>query len=184
MPGGEKSFESLAMPHLEALYRVARRLARSDHEAEDLVQETLLKAYKSFHDFEMREFGIKPWLFRILNNTFLNWLARDKRGPKSSDQTMLDALPADAEMQIAPSDLDYDQLDDEIKRAIEGLAPEFRSVIVLWATAEFSYQEIAAVLSVPIGTIMSRLHRGRAQLAHSLKEYARRNRFPTGSDET
>lgn len=181
MAAGDNSFESLALPHLDALYRVARRLARSDHEAEDLVQETVLKAYKSFQTFEMREFGIKPWLFRILNNTYLNWLARDKRAPRPGDQAVLEALPGDAS-EIAP-DIDYDQVDEEVKRAIDQLPVEFRSVVVLWATSEFSYQEIASILSVPIGTVMSRLHRGRAQLASALRDYARRNRFPGELEE-
>lgn len=181
MPEGDKSFESLALPHLEALFRVARRLTRSDHEAEDLVQDTILRAYKAFRTFEMREFGIRPWLLRILNNVFLTWLAREKKSPRLGvSETMEAALVSPT---VIPVDLDLDHVDEEVKNAIDELAPEFRMVVVLWATGEFSYQEIAGILSVPIGTVMSRLHRGRNQLAGALEEYSRRNRIAGRTEE-
>ncbi len=175
----KRSFEELALPHLEAVYRVARRLARDDHLAEDLVQETYLKAYKSFSSFEMREFGIKPWLFRILHNAFLNRLARDSRNPKATENSQLDALAKGGEFAPAGlsfAELDYEHLDEEVKRAIDVLSPEFRAVVLLWATMELSYQEIAEILDVPIGTVMSRLHRARQQLARTLHDYAREHR--------
>ena len=90
----EKSFEELAVPHLELVYRVARRLCRNEHEAEDLVQETYLKAYKAFERFEMREFGIKPWLLKILHNTFLNRLARQRRAPRLADGPRSPRMPS------------------------------------------------------------------------------------------
>jgi RNA polymerase sigma-70 factor (ECF subfamily) len=172
----DTSFERLALPHLDTVYRVARRLTRHDHEAEDLVQETYLKAYKAFETFEVREFGIKPWLLKILNNTFLNRVARDKRAPKAIDQHTLEQTPATDE-HIAPPELDYENLDEEVKRALDLLPPEFRSVLLLWATMEMSYQEIADTLDLPIGTVMSRLHRARQRLAATLEEFAREHRI-------
>ena len=173
---GEHSFEALAVPHLEMVYRVAVRLTRDEHEAEDLVQETYLKAFKAFAGFEAREFGIKPWLLKILHNTFLNRQARRKKAPRATDQRTLEQVHADAG-QVGLPDLDYENLDQEVKQAIEGLHPEFRSVLLLWATNELSYQEIADVLGVPIGTVMSRLHRARQHLARALGDFAREQRI-------
>ncbi len=173
----EKSFEALALPHLDTLYRVARRLTRNEHEAEDLVQETYLKAHRAFNDFEVREFGIRPWLLRILNNTFLNRVARERRAPKATDQHALEQTQA-AETSVVPPQLDYEKLDEEVKQSLDCLSPEFRTVLLLWAGGEMSYQEIADVLGVPIGTVMSRLHRARQQLAGGLEEYAREHRIP------
>jgi RNA polymerase sigma-70 factor (ECF subfamily) len=172
----ERSFEELALPHLDTVYRVARRLSRDEHEAEDLVQETYFKAYRAFANFDLREFGIRPWLLKILNNTFLNRHAREKKAPKATDHVTLEQTQASNESG-APPDLDYESLDEEVKRALDGLKPEFRSVMLLWATNELSYQEIADVLEVPIGTVMSRLHRARQQLAQTLRDFALENRI-------
>ena len=166
----EQSFEALALPHLETVYRVARRLARNEHDAEDLVQETYLKAHKAFGRFEMREFGIKPWLLKIMHNTFFNRQTRQRKAPRAIDQQMLEQVQAGDS--AIPPELDYENLDQEVKQAIDSLPQEFRSVLLLWATMELSYQEIAGVLSVPIGTVMSRLHRARRQLAGLLQDFA------------
>ncbi len=169
---GERSFEELAVPHLETVYRIARRLAGGEHDAEDLVQETYLKAYRAFERFEIREYGIKPWLLKILHNTYLNRVARQKRGPKAVDQQTLDQVQADA-ARHAPPDLDYENVDEEVKRAIDALP----TVLLMWATMELSYQDIADVLSIPIGTVMSRLHRARQNLARELESFAREQRI-------
>lgn len=171
-----KSFEALALPHLDIVYRVARRLVRNDHEAEDLVQETYFKAYRAFDSFEMREFGIRPWLLKILNNTFLNRQAREKRAPKATDQQTLEETQA-SDAAVVPLELDFENIDEEVKQAIDELAPEFRTVLLMWATSEFSYQEIADALGVPIGTVMSRLHRARQQLMRALSTYASQQRL-------
>ena len=166
------------MPHLDIVFRVARRLSRNEPDAEDLVQETYLKAQRAFGRFEMREFGIRPWLLRILHNTFLNRQAREKNAPRAAGPEMLQATAESYDgSSLAPPELDYERVDGEVKTAIERLAPEFRSVLLLWATQEYSYQEIAKILELPIGTVMSRLHRARQQLARSLHEYAQENRL-------
>ncbi len=177
MAGENRSFEALAMPHLDLLYRVAYRLTRREHEAEDLVQETFLKAYRAFDSFEEREFGIRPWLLRILHNTYLNRAARERRAPRATEQQTLAQTEA-SEVAHLPV-LDLEQVDDQVKQAVDGLSPEFRAVVLLWATGEFSYQQIADALELPIGTVMSRLHRARRQLARALHDFAREHRIAT-----
>lgn len=179
--GNEESFEALALPHLDTVYRVARRLTRDEHEAEDLVQETYLKAQGAFSRFEVREFGIRPWLLRILHNTFLNRQARARRAPRATDQQTLEQVACDG-APLAPPELNYEHLDQEVKLAIDRLPAEFRSVLLLWATMEMTYQEIADALGVPIGTVMSRLHRARQQLARALHDFAREHRLGGTTD--
>lgn len=176
----QASFEELALPHLELCFRVAKRLTRADDAAEDLVQETMLKAYKAFDSFELREYGIKPWLLRIMHNTHLNQRTRAARAPVATDQANIEQQHAgtlNAEHADWLPALDFERLDAEVKAAIDALSSEFREVVLLWATAELSYKDIAAVLDVPMGTVMSRLHRGRQHLARSLQEYAKENRL-------
>lgn len=173
------SFEALALPWVENLYWVARRLTRNGHDAEDLVQETILRAYRSFGSYEVREFGIRPWLLKILYHLFLNREARTKKRPKLVEPDELDAVVAPESVGAAdavnPLTVDLDGLDQEVKAAIDELPDDFRAAIVLWGTQELSYQEIAEILGVPIGTVMSRLHRARQQLTRSLEAYAREN---------
>ncbi len=180
---GDNVFERAALPHLEAVFRLARRLSGNEADAEDLVQETYLKAQRAFDRFEMREYGIRPWLMRILHNTFLNRKAREKQSPRIAGGDMLEWVQdgdSGAAATMSPPALDYEQMDGEVKQALDGLAAEFRSVLLLWATKEHTYQEIAEILQVPIGTVMSRLHRARQHLAQALHDYARDNRLSTG----
>jgi RNA polymerase sigma-70 factor (ECF subfamily) len=178
-----KSFEELALPHLDLVYRVARRLTHNSHEAEDLVQETYLKACRAFDRFELRAYGVRPWLLKILNNAFLNRAARESRAPRATDQQALDETQA-SDTLFAPPELDYENLDEEVKQAIEALSPDFRAVLLLWATMELSYQEIADILDVPIGTVMSRLHRARQQLHAALASFARQQRLAATERES
>ena len=183
----EKSFESLALPHLDSVYRFARRLTGDEHEAEDLVQDTFLRAYKAFGNFQLREFGVRPWLLKILHNTFLNRQAKIKRTPRSADQQTLEEIQEDerpgAVFSDEPVQLDFEALDSNVKHALEALSPEFRSILLLWATMELSYQEIAEVLSIPIGTVMSRLHRARQQVLQSLRAAAPEGPSPREGDK-
>lgn len=166
---------------MDAVFRFARRLTGDEHEAEDLVQETYLRAYKAFERFELRDFGVRPWLLKILHNSYLNRRAREQRGPRTTDQQALEESHAAGPAESARLDvLDYEDLDAEVKRALECLSPDFKAIVLLWATMELSYQEISEVLSIPIGTVMSRLHRARLQLHKLLADYARERRLLSG----
>lgn len=178
---GEKSFEAAALPHLEFIYRVALKLARNEHKAEDLVQETYVRACNAFARFELREYGIRPWLLKILHNAYFSRLAKDSRAPMSIDdptvQEVQDRTRAAAPLGNPPA-LNYEELDEEVKEAIERMPSDYRAVLLLWATGELGYQEIADVLGLPLGTVMSRMHRCRRQLIDRLEDYARENRVP------
>lgn len=184
MAGSERSvprilaerFEAEALPHLGLLYRMARRLSRSAEDAEDLVQETYLKAFKGFATFEPRSFGIRPWLLRILHNTFLNRAKREQRAPRTADleQAEQTSVTGSGGTGGPVVEIDLEQVDDEIRRALLELTPEYRSVVLLWATMEFGYQDMAEILELPVGTVMSRLHRARRQLRERLSAFAPR----------
>ncbi len=164
-------FEKLAMEHLDMLYRVARRMTRDAHRAEDLVQETYLRAFRSAADFDLQEFGIRPWLIRILHNLHVSKGQRDKRQPASMEDEHLETA---AVTHDAPAESTWDGMDQQVKKAFDVLPEEYQEVMQLWAIEELSYKEIADALSVPLGTVMSRLHRARQRLSEQLKEYATR----------
>ena len=164
-------FEALALEHLDLLYRVARRMTRDAHRAEDLVQETYLRAFRSAGDFELQAFGIRPWLIRILHNLHVSRGQRERRQPVKLDDEHLDAA-ATAPEAVAP--FTWDGMDQQLKRAFESLPEEYQTVMHLWAIEELSYKEIADALDVPLGTVMSRLHRARQRLSEQLKGYAAR----------
>ena len=171
-----KAFENLALEHLEAVYRLGLQLVRHPDEASDLVQETYLKALRVADRFEEQGGGIRPWLFKILHNVFYSRLARAKRAPMSVDE--LHGAMADTPGPGEPgpawdlSSLDWDHVDERIKTAIEDLRPEYRTVLLLWAVEGLKYREIAEIQEIPIGTVMSRLHRARAILADQLADLA------------
>jgi len=166
-----EQFEALAMEHLDMLYRVARRMTRDQHRAEDLVQETYLRAFRSAADFDLQEYGIRPWLIRILHNLHVSKGQRDKRQPASMEDEHLEAAALSTETH-APAT--WEGMDQQVKRAFETLPAEYQTVMQLWAIEELSYKEIADALNVPLGTVMSRLHRARQRLSEQLKEYATR----------
>jgi RNA polymerase sigma-70 factor (ECF subfamily) len=174
-------FEELALPQIEAVYRLARRLAGNAAEAEDLVQETYVRAFKAFNAFELREFGIKPWLLRILYNVFCTLRSRRRREPTLLEDVDLahasDEWGAE-ETESGALNLDWDRYDEELKEAVEALQPDYRTVLLLWAVEELSYKEIAHVVGCPIGTVMSRLFRARKILMDRLAAYAERNNVP------
>jgi RNA polymerase sigma-70 factor (ECF subfamily) len=176
MPSRQAAFERLAMPHLDAVYRMARRLTGSDTEADDLVQETFLKAYRAFETFQLRQYGAKPWLLKILHNTFYTRLGREAKQPGTLDDVEIDKF-AESEHASAVSpaiaDLNWDAFDQELKGAVNSLAPEYREVLLLWSLEGLSYKEIAEVCGVAIGTVMSRLYRARQQVGEKLAGYAK-----------
>jgi RNA polymerase sigma-70 factor (ECF subfamily) len=174
------AFEAEALASLDSLYRAALRLTRVPADAEDLVQETYLKAFRGFGGFEEGT-NLKAWLYRILTNTFINTYRAKKRRPDESDlgevedlylYRRLGGLEAAAAGRSAEDELLDIYTDDEVKRALEGLPEQFRMAVLLADVEGFSYKEIADILDIPIGTVMSRLHRGRKGLQKKLWEFA------------
>lgn len=171
-PGSEQ-FEKLALEEADMLYRVACRLTHGGDEASDLVQETYLRALRGREGFDLHEHGIRPWLVRIMHNVHLTRIEREKRQPVTLESDALEegsdaARPADAP--FAADSLQ--NMDERLVRALGNLPPEYQVVLLLWAVEEMSYKEIAAATGVPIGTVMSRLHRSRQRLATLLRGFA------------
>ena len=170
------AFEKLALEHLQAVYRLALQLVRHPDEASDLVQETYLKALGVADRFEERGGGIRPWLFKILHNVFYTRLSRNKRAPLSVDELHGAVTDEPGPDEPGPAwdlgTLNWEHVDDRIKTAIEGLRPEYRTVLLLWAVEGMKYREIAEIQEIPIGTVMSRLHRARSTLTDQLAEFA------------
>ncbi|MEQ9459943.1 MAG: sigma-70 family RNA polymerase sigma factor [Phycisphaeraceae bacterium] len=170
-----EAFRELALGEMDSLYRMAMSLSRHPDEASDLVQETYLKALKAEGRFELREQGIRPWLFKILHNNFYTRVGKRKREPTIAD----DLEPRAAASTLAEDQpawdlehLDWEQVDDRLKRAIEELPEAYREVLLLSAVEGLKYREVAEVLDIPLGTVMSRLYRTRGILTGSLAELA------------
>lgn len=171
-------FESDALPQLTAMYGAALRLTRNPADAEDLLQETALKAFQAFRQFETGT-NLKAWLYKILVNTYISSYRKVKRGPStiSSDEveefSLYSRLAEDAGSPT-PETIVLEQIPDEdVKRALESLPEQFRVAVLLADVEGFSYKEIADITGVSIGTVMSRLHRGRKALQKELWEFAR-----------
>ncbi|MFQ5700817.1 MAG: sigma-70 family RNA polymerase sigma factor [Acidobacteriota bacterium] len=179
-------FESLARAHLGLLYNMAVRLTRHPQDAEDLVQETLLRAYRFFDRYEPGS-NFKAWLFKILKNSFINRYRKAQRGSETVDFSAIeDGLErlVDANFRAGHSgSADPEQVfmkgvvDGEIEEALEQLPAEYRMVLVMAVLEEMSYKEIAAALSCPIGTVMSRLHRARRLMQTRLLGFAQKHRL-------
>jgi RNA polymerase sigma-70 factor (ECF subfamily) len=161
-------FVRLAMLELDAVDRVARSLSRDSAAADDLVQETYLRAMRAQDQFHLHAFGIRPWLLRILHNTYINYEKRERRQPRAMES---DALEARAQPVTSsppapsPAPLERGSFDDEeLGQALDQLPPDLRTILILWAVDELAYKEMADVLEIPIGTVMSRLYRARNKL--------------------
>jgi RNA polymerase sigma-70 factor (ECF subfamily) len=162
------SFEAAAIPHLTDLYRTASFVLRDSHEAQDLIQETYLEAWKSFHRFELGT-NCRAWLFKIMFHR-LHHVRR--RLVKTSRVITIDTPEGQAEL-VAEPVVPQEIRDEDVLRALEKVAVEFREVVLLADVEEFSYKEIAETLKIPLGTVMSRLSRGRKLLRQELAEVAR-----------
>ena len=160
----------MALEQIDTLYRVARRLARDTASAEDLVQETYMRALRAWESFQLESYGIKPWLVRILQNVHLSRSQRESRQPTALEQGQLESVNPSFAL---PAGLNnFEGMDEQLVRAIDKLAPEYQVVLMLWAVDELSYKEIAHACEIPIGTVMSRLYRARQQLSEQLRDFA------------
>jgi len=171
---GRERFESEALSYLDGLYATARRLTRHPAEAEDLVQETYVKAFRFAHRFEPGT-NLKAWLFTILHNTFRNQRRDRARNPVTADSALVDRVSGlsptlgSSGRSATPEQLLMDRtLDADLQAAFDGLPDAFREAVWLRDVEEFSYGEIAQMVQVPIGTVMSRIARGRRQLHERL----------------
>ena len=177
----QATFADQAMEFAPQLYSAAMRMTRNRADAEDLVQETYLKGYRSFHTFTEGT-NLRAWLFRILTNTYINKYRAKQRRPTESDlgdvedlylYRRLGTLEDPSVGRSAEESLMAMLADDEVKRALEELPENFRLPVLLADVEGFSYKEIAEMLDIPIGTVMSRLHRGRKQMQKLLYDFAR-----------
>jgi RNA polymerase sigma-70 factor (ECF subfamily) len=174
----QQAFAAAAMQYAPQLYNAALRMTRNRADAEDLVQETYLRAYRSYATFEEGT-NLRAWLFRILTNTFINAYRAKQRRPQETDLGDMEDLYLYRRIgQVNPASVSAeDQLldlftDDEVKAALEDLPEAFRLPVLLADVEEFSYKEIAEMLDIPIGTVMSRLHRGRKAMHKRLFDFA------------
>ena len=183
-----KEFEETAMEHIESLYNMALRLVFNKEEAEDLVQETYLKAYRFFDSFQ-KGTNIKAWLYKILKNTFINKYRKEIATPGEILYEDLEAINSGLAYKQETNSTELADtleskyadfsglLEDDVKQALDSLPAEYREAILLSDVEELSYQDIAEIANVPIGTIKSRLNRGRKLLQKKLFEYAKDKGF-------
>ena len=169
-------FETEFMPHLDAMYNFAFRLTYDGDDAKDLIQDTFLKAYRFAHSFQ-RGTNAKAWLYRILKNSFINDFRKKSKEPAKVDYQEIENfynsedVDEDKTLDLRVDSV-RDMLGDEISRALGSLAVDFRTVIILCDLEGFTYEELAKILDIPIGTVRSRLHRARNLLKGRLQVYA------------
>ncbi|MCH7398641.1 sigma-70 family RNA polymerase sigma factor [Belliella sp. DSM 107340] len=180
-------FDGEFMPHIDSMYNFGYRLTFDEDDAKDLVQDTYLKAYRFINSFEQGT-NAKAWLFRILKNSFINDYRKKSKQPAKVDYQ-------EVETYYNSDDVDYgitsdlrvdslkDMLGDEISNALNSLAVDFRTVIILCDLEGFTYEEMAKILDIPIGTVRSRLHRARNLLKEKLRSYAQNMGYKTDEEE-
>ena len=176
-------FERDAVPYLDQLYAAAMRMTRNPQDAEDLVQETYAKAYAAFHQFNEGT-NLKAWLYRILTNTFINTYRKKQREPQQSmseDVEDWQLARAESHSSSGLKSAEMEALehlpDSQVKDALQSIPEDFRLAVYLADVEGFAYKEIAEIMGTPIGTVMSRLHRGRRGLQKLLADYARERGF-------
>jgi RNA polymerase sigma-70 factor (ECF subfamily) len=180
-----KAFETEALPHMDALYRTALRMTKNENDAEDLVQEAYVKAYRFWDKFEPGS-NCRAWLFKIMTNIFINDYRSKSRSPMAVNVDEIDDNFLYGQLStLGPGDDPERQMfakifDDDVKKAIENLPDDFRLVVVLSFLEGFSYQEIAEIADLQLGTVKSRLHRGRKLLQKELFDYAVKNGYVKG----
>lgn len=172
----EASFKQEALPHMKSLYNAALYMTRNPHEAEDLVQETLMRAHRFWHRYQPGT-NCKAWLFRIQTNTFIN---RNRK--KQRTYSLIENADSDSELEHPTDDSGYYSTPESeymrklfpahVQAAVEELPEAFRLPVILADLQDFSYKEIAEIMDCPVGTVMSRLFRGRKRLQEKLFDYA------------
>lgn len=186
----KQEFEDVALPHMDALFNLAMNLTRNRKDAEDLVQEAYLRAFRFFDSYRAGT-QIKAWLFRILRNAFINRYRAAKIRPDEVDfakieegyEKAVDERYLGSRRERSPEQAVLDGvLDEQVQQAIDRLPEEYRTVVILALVEDLSYKEISTALSIPLGTVMSRLHRGRKALQADLLEYAGRKGIIRGRD--
>ena len=179
----QRAFEREALPHADLLYNYALRMTNNIADAEDLLQETYLKAYRFWDSYEQGT-NIRAWLFRILKNSYINRYRKQSREPDTVDYDEVEGFFASVRDRGGEStDLQEkifsNLLDDDVTQAIAKLPEEFRTIVILSDIEGLTYEEIAEFVDIPLGTVRSRLHRGRKLLRASLLEYARNRGYVT-----
>lgn len=169
-------FDNEFLPQIDSMYNFAYRLTYDEDDAKDLVQETYLKAFRFIDSFQ-RGTNAKAWLFRILKNSFINDFRKKSKEPSKVDYQEVETYynSEDVDASITPDlrvDAVQDMIGDEVSNALNSLAVDFRTVIILCDLEGFTYEEMAKILDIPIGTVRSRLHRARNLLKEKLKSYA------------
>jgi RNA polymerase sigma-70 factor (ECF subfamily) len=181
-----KVFQEEALPHLDSLYNFALYLTRNPTESEDLVQEAMFRAYRFIDRYEPGT-NCKAWLFRILRNTFINEYRRKSNRPQEVSWELEETMP-DTSQPIAgripnpDEELFRDLYDDEVTDALESLPDEFREVVLMRDVEGLTYQEIANVIDRPVGTVRSRIARGREMLRKRLTGYAKEHGYTQGGE--
>jgi RNA polymerase sigma-70 factor (ECF subfamily) len=177
----QKKFENETVPHQDALYNYALKIARNADDAQDLLQETYYKAFKNYHQFENGT-NSKAWMFMILKNTFINNYRKLKREPAKLDYDEIEDIYENIKSDQAKDnnlDLDFynDLLDDELSAALSKIPSKMKEVFLLCDLEGYTYEEIAEITDIPIGTVRSRLHRARKLLQDELFGYAKVNGY-------
>lgn len=177
------------MPFLDSLYNTAYRMSRNAEDAEDLVQETFLKGYRSYSQFTPGT-NLKAWLFRILKNTFINEYRRKQAAPYKSDFAEIEdafesqlAPEAAGQMKNPEQEALENSFDENVQRALDLLPADYRMAVLLADIEGFSYREIAEILEIPVGTVMSRLYRGRKLLEEAMLRYAQEHGYMRAGTE-
>ncbi len=173
-----QAFRQLAIAEFDSVYRMAMHLTRHPDEAAELAQEAYLRAFKAEKSFELHGNGIRPWLFKILHNAYYTQLGKQRREPMLVDDLQNEAVAKNLDNPHPCWDLaslDWEQVDEQLKHAIERLPAHYREVLLLWAVEGLKYREIADVIGVALGTVMSRLFRARAILSEKLADFAAEN---------
>ncbi|MBI4548408.1 MAG: sigma-70 family RNA polymerase sigma factor [Ignavibacteriae bacterium] len=181
-----EEFVKEAIPHMDLLYNYALRMTANPDDASDLIQETYLKAYRFWDKYE-KGTNIRAWLFRIMKNSYINRYRKESKEPETLDyddiQNFYNTIRYEA---TDPNDLQEKifggLLEDDIARAIESLPEDFRTVVILSDIEGLSYEEIAEFVDCPVGTVRSRLHRGRKMLRAKLFDYAKKHGYVTGTN--